>query len=493
MLAMLPQAKLTVPSPRSPQLLGSILSTLRFVTDSVGYARHLFQTYGPVVSLAAGGGTNLYSSLPNCPGTILVYGPDLVQQVATQHDIYHKHPLSGPMYRQRQDNGRTEPLKHFGAGLFGVNGPQHRQQRQLLMPAFHRQQIAAYRDDMVAITRSVLDSLKVGKQQNIAEVMRLLTLRVVTKTLLGEDVGQDNGNTGRLLQDVLALLGTPKVGILPLDIPGLPYHRLLSLMAQLDAEMRDIIQRKQTTAEKGQDLLSLLIEARDEKGVGLSEDELLGHTGVIFAAGHETSSNALTWTLFLLSQHPQVAANLLDELDGILQGAAPTVEQLQHLPLLERVIKESLRILPPVPWNGRVTSQPTELGGYPLPMGTEVFVSIYQTHHMAELYPDSETFNPDRWQSIAPTPYEYNPFSAGPRTCIGAAFAMMELKIVLAMLLQRYRLQCVPRLKIDRTGSLIVMAPRQGMPMQIFKQDRQFSQGVGGVRGKVREMVNLPA
>lgn len=493
MPAMLPQAKLTIPGPSSPRLLGSTLSTWRFVTDSVGYARQLFQTYGPVVSLAAGGGTNIYSSLPNCPGTILVYGSGLVQQVATQHDIYHKHPLSGTMYRQRQDAGRTETLKHFGAGLFGVNGPQHRQQRQLLMPAFHMQQIASYRDHMVAITRSVLDSLKVGDQRDIADVMRLLTLRVVTKTLLGEDVGQDNGNPGNLLQEVLALLGSPQASILPLDIPGLPYHRLLSLMAQLDTEMRAIIQCKQTTAEKGQDLLSLLIEARDEKGAGLSGDELLGHTGVIFAAGHETSSNALTWTLFLLSQHPQVAADLLDELDSTLQGEAPTVEQLQRLPLLERVIKESLRILTPVPWNGRVTSQPTELGGNPLPAGTEVFVSIYHTHHLPEIYPDPETFNPDRWQSITPTPYEYNPFSAGPRTCIGAAFAMMELKIVLAMLLQRYRFQCAPRLKIDRTGSLIVMAPRQGMPMQIFNQDRQFSQGVGGVRGKIREMVNLPA
>jgi cytochrome P450 len=147
--------------------------------------------------------------------------------------------------------------------------------------------------------------------------------------------------------------------------------------------------------------------------------------------------------------------------------------------------------LPPVPWNGRVTSQPTELGGYALPAGTEVFASIYQTHQMPDLYPEPEVFNPQRWETINPTLYEYNPFSAGPRLCIGAGFAMMEIKIVLAMLLQRYRLQFVPAMQIDRFGT-IVMAPKHGMPMQVYQQDHQFTQGVGGVKGNVREMVRLP-
>jgi cytochrome P450 len=262
-------------------------------------------------------------------------------------------------------------------------------------------------------------------------------------------------------------------------------------MTQLDEEMRKIITRKRTADTDEGDVLSMLLQARDaESGVGLSEDELLGHVSVIFAAGHETSANALTWTLFLLSQHPEVAADLLDELESVLQGEAPSIEQLQQLPLLERVIKESMRVLPPVPWNGRVTSKPTELGGYALPQGTEVFVSIYQTHHMPELYPNPEAFNPQRWETIEPTPYEYNPFSAGQRLCIGAAFAMMEIKIVLAMLLQRYRLQLLPQLRIDRFG-LIIMAPKYGMPMVVHQQDRQFALGVGGVRGNVREMVNL--
>lgn len=480
-----------VPGPNPGTYWGRIANLLRFGSDSIGYARELFQTYGAIVALRSGGGTNIYSPLPNCPGTVFVYGPELIRQVATQHEIYYKHPLSGRLYRRKDDSARTEPLKHFMVGLFGVNCDQHRQQRQLIMPAFHKQQVESYRDQIVAIVQSTLDSLRVGQSGNIATVMRYLTLQVATQTLFGEEAGEADGSTGQLLQDVLAVMGSPMMNLLPFDLPGLPYHRFLNQIAQLDDQMRDLIARKRIASQQRRDMLSMLIAARDEvSGAKLSEDELLGHAGVIFAAGHETSSNALTWTLFLLSQHPQIAADLQDELQGLLAGEAPTVAQLSQLPLLGRVIKESMRILPPVPWNGRVTSQPTELGGYALPAGTEVFASIYQTHQMPDLYPKPEVFNPQRWETINPTLYEYNPFSAGPRLCIGAGFAMMEIKIVLAMLLQRYRLQFVPSVRIDRFGT-IVMAPKHGMPMQVHPQDSQFAQGVGGVKGNVREMVKL--
>ncbi|NET31509.1 MAG: cytochrome P450 [Cyanothece sp. SIO1E1] len=483
---------LTVPGPNPKSSFGRITNLLNFANDSVGYTRKLFQQYGPVVSLKYGGGTNIYSPLPDCPGTVFAYGPELVKQVATQHETYHKHPLSGRLYQRKDHSSRTEPLKHFLVGLFGVNNDQHLQCRRLMMPAFHKQQIESYRDSIVAITQSALDQWHIGQPLDVAEVMRLLTMRIATQTLFGEDIGQEGVSTGQLIQNILAIMGSLGLRSLPFDIPGLPYHRFLNQIAQLDDKMRDLIARKRSSEVTQPDMLSMLIQARDQDdGSGLSEDELLGHVSAIFAAGHETSSNALTWTLFLLSQHPQIAADLLDELQSVLQGEAPTVAQLAQLPLLERVIKESMRILSPVPWNGRVTSQATELGGYALPAGTEVFVSIYQTHQMPELYPEPNAFNPQRWETINPTLYEYNPFSAGPRLCIGAGFAMMEIKVVLAMLLQRYRLQFVPQVKIDRFG-LIVMAPKYGMPMQVYPQDYKFTQGVGGVQGTVREMVKLP-
>ncbi|MGB7445395.1 MAG: cytochrome P450 [Coleofasciculaceae cyanobacterium] len=481
-----------VPGPSSSPILGALGNTLGFGKDPIGYVSPLFDTYGPVVSLAAGGGTNIYSPLPNCPGTVFVYGPELVQQVTTQHEVYYKYPLTGKFYQKREASSRSKALKNFGVGLFGVNSQEHLQNRRLMMPAFHKQKLDTYRDEMVAITQSELEQVVIGQSYNIAQVMRRLTLRIVIKTLFGEDFDSDGTNTGTLLQDIFAVQGLSLTMLFPFDIPGLPYHRYLSLMAQFEERMRGIIAQKRAKEVTEPDVLSMLIQARDEEsGFGLSEDELLGHTGVLFAAGHETSANALTWTLFLLSQHPQIATDLLDELETVLQGSPPTLEQLSQLPLLERVVKESLRILTPVPWNGRVTSQATEMGGYSLPAGTEVFVSIYHTHHMKELYPEPEEFRPERWETIEPNSYEYNPFSAGPRICIGAAFAKMEIKIVLAMLLQRYRLQFLPQTEVDRFG-VIVLKPKNGMPMLVHPQDHQFNQGVGGVRGNVREMVKLP-
>jgi cytochrome P450 len=414
-----------------------------------------------------------------------------VRIIASQHEVYYKYPLSGMMYSKRNDSPRTEPLKHFGVGLFGVNGATHRQHRQLLMPAFHKQRIDSYRDDMVAITRSQLEQLTIDNPVDISQVMRLLTLRIATKTLFGSDVGEEGAKSGQILQEALRMNGKLAIALLPFDIRGLPYHRLLNLFAQLDEEMRQLIRRKQASNTDDGDVLSMLIRAQDaETGLRLSEDELLGHAGVIFGAGHETSANAITWTLFLLSQHPQIAQDVVDELHFVLNGEAPTVGQLQKLPLLERVIKESMRLLPPVPWNGRVTSQPTQLGGYELPKGTEVFLSIYQTHHLPEIYSQPEKFNPQRWETFEPTMFEYNPFSAGSRICIGAGFAMMEIKIVLSMLLQKYRLEYIQNQTIDRFG-LIVMAPKNGVKMIVRQQDSNFTQGVGGVKGNVREMVEL--
>ncbi len=491
MAQVIAQEVFTVPGPSPAPVYGRLAHTLRFAHDAIGYPRQLFQTYGRVVALAAGGKTRLYSPLPHCPGTVFAYGPDIVRQVTSQHDIFFKYPLTMGLYPENP-TPRTAPLRHLGVGLFGVNSSEHREHRRLLMPAFHKKRIESYRDTMVAITQQELDQWQPGEQRDIAATTRALTMRVAVKTLFGEEVDEQLRSTGHLLFDTFGLLGLPLTTLLPYDLPGLPYRRFLNKAAQLDTRLRDIITRKRASGSDDGSMLSMLIEARYEgSGDALTDDELLGHTGVIFIAGHETSSTALTWTLFLLSQHPQIASDLLDELDGVLHGDAPTVEQLAKLPLLERVVKESMRVISPVPYNARVTSQPTEVGGHPLPTGTEVWVSIYETHHMPDIYPQPERFDPRRWETIIPTIFEYNPFSAGPRMCIGATFAMMEIKLVLAMLLQRYRMQYMTNVPVEREG-VIVVGPKNGMPMRVNTQDRQLARGVGGVQGNIREMVELP-
>lgn len=486
------QLAFNVPGPAPTPLLGAVPNVFQFAKDPIAYTRQLFETYGNLVSLVEGGGTRLYSPYPVCPGTVFACGPEVVRQVATQPDVFYKCPLTGPLYRFRNESARAKPLNHFLVGIFGDNEAAHKKQRKLMMPAFHHQRLGSYAQDMVNITADELNKLEVGQVQNLSATMQQVTLRIAAKSLFGEDIGSEGASTGEILHAALAIQGSLAMKLMRYDLPGLPWHRYLNLVAEYEQAMKALLASKRERGCDDPDVLSMLMQVSDEETQEkLSEEELLGHVGVIFIAGHETSANALTWTLFLLSQHPQIMADLLDELDAVLKGDAPTLEQLKSLPLLERVIKESMRVLAPVPWNGRVTAKPTELGGYSLPKGTEVFVSISQTHHMSDLYPNPESFDPSRWETITPTAYEYNPFSAGPRICIGASFAMMEIKIILAMLLQRYRLEFVPASPIDRAGT-IVMRPKHGMSMKVHKQDRQFDAGVGTVQGNIRDMVNLP-
>jgi cytochrome P450 len=196
----------------------------------------------------------------------------------------------------------------------------------------------------------------------------------------------------------------------------------------------------------------------------------------------------MTWTLFLLAQHPEAAQALLDELDGVMGGAPPTVETLARAPLLEASVKEALRILPPVPYTIRVARRRMPLGPFEVGRGDRVILSHYVTHHLPELYERPERFLPQRWLTLRRGPYEYLPFSAGPRLCIGYSFAMQALKLSTAMILQRFRLSVVPGARIDRRVQ-VTMSPSRGLPMSVHAQDRRFERAA--VRGNVREMVEL--
>ncbi|MCO6458655.1 MAG: cytochrome P450 [Pirellulaceae bacterium] len=472
------------------RLWGRLGNTFLFGADSVGCASRLFAQYGKLVTIVHGGGTHIYSPEPTCPGTVLCYGVEASRQIAAQHDVYHKAALSGRLRPEPEAGGRLTSLAEYGTGLFSLNGDEHRTHRRLLAPSFSNSRLPTYAGDMVAITEDCLSRWRPGEPLELSLAMEDVTRRIATKTLFGEDAGQ--GGTGSLIQRSLRQLASPWTRLLPYDLPGFPYHAFLNTTRRLETTIRQIVQRKRERHRDDGDVLSLLVKARDEEsGLSLTEAQLMGHVGVLFAAGHETSANGLTWTLFLLSQHPRVHADVSDEVWGLLRGAAPRIEQLDELPLLDAVVKESLRLLPPVPWNARITSVDTQLLGRDLPAGTEVFFSIYETHHCPELYERPRQFDPGRWQRSEPEAFAYVPFSAGSRKCLGAAFALLEIKIVLSMILQRFRLELLPARRIDRVGH-IVMAPKHGMAMRVHQRDRRYQQGVGRVRGNVREMVELP-
>src|SRR5262249_42201632 len=177
---------------------------------------------------------------------------------------------------------------------------------------------------------------------------------------------------------------------------------------------------------------------------------------------HLTTASTLTWTLFLLAQHPQVAAEVVDELAGVLRGQAPTLEQLEQLPLLEGVIKESMRMLPASAYSHRVNTEPVDIGPLHVRKGTPVIFSQIITDHLGELFPEPGLFRPERWRTITPSPYAYLPFAAGPRMCVGANLSMMVLKITLAALLQRYHPAIVPGASINGKVTFTMFIPTSG-------------------------------
>jgi cytochrome P450 len=341
---------------------------------------------------------------------------------------------------------------------------------------------------MVSNTAALLEHWRLGQRYDIYAEMRMLSLRIASAVLFSHDPAEALP-IGYLINEWLGRNFAGAVLGFPVNLPGTPYRGLLRLAERIEERILAMIASRRSNPGRHSDILSLLMEARDDENYRMTDTELVGQTTILFMATFETVATALTWTLFLVAQHPEVMRELMKEFGAVLKGDAPGVEQLGRLEYLDFVIKESMRILPPVPYTIHATTRKVRLGPFALTHGARVINSHYLTHHLPELYPEPERFRPERWKQIDPNQYEYLPFSAGPRTCIGAAFATQFLKVSLSMLLQRFRFAVVPGTRIDRIVR-ITMQPRHGLPMSIFENDRQFA--ACEVRGQIREMVTLP-
>lgn len=456
-----------IPGPHALPLLNWRANMLKLYLSPFKYLSWLHSTYGDLVALAEGNAAY-----------VCAFGPKLNFQLLTDPHTFGTGDSSIIKFRKNTAFGRM-----METNLPQMNGEKHKQHRRLMQPSFHKQQVALYNDDFIALTQITLDKWQDQSQIDLHREMQQLTQRIAVKTLFGLYDETELARISTLMRDLTRSLLL--VMMLQLDIPGTPYHHAVHIAEQMEAFIHKTIAQKRAQKE-ATDVLATLIQAHDEDGTKLSDEELIGHALTLFAAGHETTSNALTWTVFLLGQHPHIFADLLDELDGTLHGSAPTVEQLGKLPLLDGVVKESLRMLPPASIGVRVATAPCELGGFALPKGASIIYSEFITQRLPELYAEPDRFKPERWFTLDRSPYEYLPFSAGRHMCIGASFATQELKTVLAMLLQRYRLAVVPNSKIS---SNISMRPVHGMPMRVFPQDRQFQHAP--VRGDIHQLVKL--
>lgn len=344
-----------------------------------------------------------------------------------------------------------------------------------------------YASTISRITQTAIDEVEGLGVADIHKMVGDITLRVATSVFFGEELG-GKSRVAIAGERSLRMVLSPGVVVLPYDVPGLPYNRFLSSVCEFNEEMRGIVSRRAEDPH-GRDLLSGLVRASASDSQ-LSLENIVGHASVLFAAGHETSSNAISWVLFFLSQHQEWQERLRAELEAVLRGSPPAVSDVERMELLDMTILESLRLMPPAPWNSRTTTRESNIGDFLIPARTEVVGSIYHSHRDRDAWDRADEFLPERWGDPSVPRAAFRPFGGGQRVCIGASFAMLEMKLVLAMMLQRLRLELVEGARVDPLVN-ITMTFRRGLPMRV--RSPSDSAARGRPKGGILRLTRLPA
>ncbi|PKV89380.1 cytochrome P450 [Streptomyces sp. TLI_146] len=351
-----------------------------------------------------------------------------------------------------------------GQSVIISKGGDWRRKRSLVQPTVRPRQVRSYAATMVDCAGAAADAWREGERIDVREQMALITQRVVLRTLFGNDLGEQT----RALADAMDLAGRTVgaelrgIGLfLPAWVRTPSRRALLNAVATMDAEVHRLIQERLSApdaADKHDDLLSRLLAARDEEGRPLSPKEVRDEAVTLWAAGHETTSTALTWTLHLLSRDPAARARLEAELDDVLAGRPPTVDDYDRLVWTRQIVKEALRLYPPVWLVPAVARAGATLGGTRVPAGTIVWCSQWTTHRDPRWFPRPDEFRPERWGADAPEAvpeHAWYPFGGGQRTCLGARFAQVEAALVLATLAQRCRLD-LPAAEVTPRAALLL-------------------------------------
>jgi cytochrome P450 len=439
-------AKRLPPGPRPLFATSNILAMHR---DRCGFITRLAREYGDLVYFKVG-------SQP----VFLLNHPDYIRDVLVTHN---KNFMKG--------EGLQRAKRLLGEGLLTSEGEFHRRQRRLSQPAFHRQQIAGYAATMVEYAARMRDGWKEGETLDMSREMMRLTLAIAGKTLFDAEVESEADEIGDALSSLMSLFNSTSLPFVQwlekLPLPGV--RRFHQSRDRLDATIyRMIDERRRNGSDRG-DLLSMLIQARDEEGdgTGMTDLQLRDEMMTIFLAGHETTANALTWAWYLLSQNPEVEARLHQEIDEVLQGRLPAADDYSKLSYTEMVFAESMRLYPPAWIIGRRALNDYQINGYFIPAGSILLMSQYLMHRNEKYFADPQTFDPERWRPEARESrpkFCYFPFGGGPRVCIGEHFAWMEGVLVIATVAQRWKMRLVEGHPVE-PQPIVTLRPKYGMKM----------------------------
>src|SRR5215203_6054816 len=429
--------------------------TLQAGRDPLPLLLSLYEEHGPIFTVR----------LLHHP-VIFMLGPE------ANHFITVAHPEN--FHWRESSFGDLIPL--LGDGLLTVDEDYHDRARAIMMPAFHREQVAAATEAMTVEADRAIDALPRDEVVDIYEWMRTLAMRIAMRALLGLDP-DEAGKGAAAAEHFERALGYYGIdfGLRLLRGPGSPWRKLVSFRAVLDEIVFGEIARRRAAPDPGRhDILSLLCGARGAGGPEFSDREIRDQVMTLMFAGHDTSASTLTFMLHELARHPEVTRRLHQEQDQVLNGESPTPLQLEkEMPYLEAVLDEVLRLYPPA-WIGpRRAIREYEFGGYTVPRGAHVNYCSWASHRLPEVFPEPEAFIPERFErerKAALPRGAYVPFGGGSRICIGKRFGQAEVKLVATMLLQRLRLERLPGRRVT-VRQMPTLSPDGGLAMRVRERE----------------------
>jgi len=440
--------------PGPPRVSRHPIALLRYgralARDPIEFQRGRFETYGDTYSSYVGAITMLVTREPN----------HFVQVLVEDAASYQK-PETGL--------GAAQLRRLLGNGLVSSNGEFWREQRRQIQPAFSAQHLRSYAQTMVDYTERWVERCAEGEELDISAQMMGLTLQIVARLLMGRDVRSERDPTPRLMQAFRNSAGGLSA-LLPAWLPYPGRWRAQRARARLRRMIDELIDshRRGDPALDDSCLLAVLSKGLAAPGA-MSREQLRDEALTLFFAGHETTSHALSWTHYLLSQHPDARLLLVQEIDAVLGSRPPTYEDAAKLVYTGQVLQESMRLYPPVFVLLREARSETTLGRWQVPAGAHVLLAVYHAQHDARHHPDPERFAPERFRADAAArlhPGAYLPFGAGTRACIGKRFALLEATLLLATLYQRLRFELVQPHPPGRAAD-ITLGPRGGLRMRV--------------------------
>jgi len=406
-------------SPPGPRGLPLVGNTLAFLRDPIGFYDELAAYDSDVVAYNIAGDDGY-----------MVRHPDDIQRVlVTDASDYCRAEVTQDSLGQVADGG-----------LFLNEGEQWQRERTALQPAFYRDRIETYAEMMVRYSSERADEWAGRESVLVSDEMRTLTLEILAKTLIDVDIRGRESEIGDAAEAITANFDAGTVSaFLPLWVPTPQNRRTKRALAEFDDTIDELVAQRRASDDDPDDLLSILLDVEFEDGSGLSERDVRDNLFTFLVAGHETTALSLSYAIFLLANHPEKQARLHAELDDVLGGAEPSAASLFELDYLGNVVDEALRLYPPAYTIFRESTTDVTLGGHDIPDGSIVTLPQWVVHRDERWFDEPDEFRPERWEAERDRPeYAYFPFGGGPRHCIGMRFALMEAKLVLATLAQRF-------------------------------------------------------